>query len=860
MSVLQYKYLTDEHTWAELIAMTDVYTFNEYLDMMGFREMGNIFYDMSKKVKNGDTYYSALEKAGLSMNVFLGDGEDKIMNFEEMLNEILKYMNLHMIQEGEDFYIFDWKTIENNTADPWTCILKKKLYDNDNNEIPNNTTPVSDITLINKQIGMSDYSSDSTNLSMSEIYNQIQAKCTLATVDSVITSPTDNEDILAYFNKRELFMTEFISYGNCGPQCAGLRLKGMMNGACAYDCYSKDISTGGKYQMVAGYGGWNRDVDNDWELRDWYVQWVYNPNWTMTYKNQDIEEFIDISGQSRYNQQKIMKLLREKDSFPALVAISTMKDAITQTSTANRYPAVLTDPAVYLVISSNGRKNDTEGGADAVNQRNQEAAGSSGLLTYNNLTAANYSPADEDSTNFLVFKGKMILMPLIDVAGWEGWKMREYGVMTLNELQYSRDRSELPNPDVPFGTARDKFNMSNWDRGSVTFDSVDNFYTLGLSEWYGNGGGSYPRMMGKAGEYGYYQRLFWKTEQGAEKETTDPYSIYMYPPEELEEYQQYKYNYTSDGNTNDEYTKFPVLECRLKIGDKYLVEITSGLQKGEPEYHWYTEAEAPYLKDDNGNDTSTKKTTFTLGFDPVIGQPIIGKEYELANTADGRLFKETGTAIPIKNTDNLSGTLEFSIMGLIGTQWTDITRRNPWLFWKTQWQDKMVNIMDHVSSVWIKDFDIEITSSLDAPGVIAETKNKDLLYTSMEERKYIKTRDDIDFKINTQVSSEEAEQLGLSSTAMVSNAVNVDTSTGLEGIYAYGDSSNIQRPEKLYVDQYWNYYHLPKVILETEIHDTSTASYNMMDTYQITGFGKMMPHEVTRDLKKNSVKIKMRQI
>ena len=344
MSVLQYKYLTDTHTWSELIEMTDIYSFQEYLDMMGFREIGNVFYDMTKTKKKDATLYSVFNRTGLSMNVFLGDGEDKIMNFEEMLNEILKYYNLHMIQEGQDFYIFDWKTIENNTQNPWTCIMKKKLYDGDGNEIPNNTTPVADVSLFNKQITTDDYSSDSTNLSMAEIYNQIQAKCTLSNIDTVVESPTDNQDVLAYFPKRELFMTEFISHGNCGLQCAGLRLKGMMNGACAYDCYSKDISTGGKYQMVAGWGGWNRDVDNDWELQDWYVQWLYNPSWTLTYKNSDIEDFIDMSGQTKYNQQKVMKLLREKDSFPALLSISTMKEKISNNSNGDRYPSVLTDP------------------------------------------------------------------------------------------------------------------------------------------------------------------------------------------------------------------------------------------------------------------------------------------------------------------------------------------------------------------------------------------------------------------------------------------------------------------------------------------------------------------------------------
>ena len=106
---------------------------------------------------------------------YLIPSERKIhTNFEEMLNEILKYLNLHMIQEGEDFYIFDWKTVENNKQNPWTCILKKKLYDDNMEEIENNTTPTSNLVLSNKTISMNDYSSSDTNLSMSEIYNQIK--------------------------------------------------------------------------------------------------------------------------------------------------------------------------------------------------------------------------------------------------------------------------------------------------------------------------------------------------------------------------------------------------------------------------------------------------------------------------------------------------------------------------------------------------------------------------------------------------------------------------------------------------------------------------------------------------------------
>lgn len=867
MSTLQYKYLTDEHTWAELIAITDLYTFNEYLDMMGFREMGNVFYDMSKTIETNSVFNSALEKSEISMNVFLGDGEDKTMNFEEMLNEMLKYLNLHMIQEGENFYIFDWKTIENNKQNPWTCILKKKLYDDNMEEIENDTTPVSDIILSNKVIAKDDYSSDSTNISMTEVYNQIKAKCSVEKLDSVVSSPTEDSDWLSNWNARELFMTEFLSYnnGSRATSCAGARLKGMVNSPAATDCYSTDIGNAQFTMVMAGQGGaavWQKDCDNDWAIRDWYVQWCYNPKWTLKVRNSIVDDMGDLDGNSHVNQQKIMKLLRDNDSMPALLKISKTEKDITKTTDDRQY-AKLTKPVSYMVISVNGQGDDSENGAIALNNRNQTAAGTDGLFIYNNTTAANYSPNEDNQTNFFIFSSKIILAPKINVAGWEAWKYGWSGQQGTR-LYPNYDNAQYPTPDIDFGTFRDKLNLNS---GTVNFENIENYFTLGLWDaaftingqtYPAQGGSDYP-WQNLGDSKGYKQRLFWKnTGDVTQKPTPDPYSLYLYPYEDGME-TQYNYDYTSDGNTQDEYKKFPVLECELKIGDKYCVENTYGLQKENPTYQWLTYENCPYLKDEDGNDTDQKKTTFTLGFDPEIGHPIIGKEYELCNTVEGKYSEKTGTAIPIKKSDALSGALSFKIKGIIGTQWDNITRRHPTLFRHTKWYHNMVNILEHVSAIWIKDFKIETESSYSTEDA-KTSKNKDILYVSDEERKYIKTKDDIEFKINSQLTQEEAQNLGLSSTISVSNVVNSDTSLGLEGITIYNDSSTYGRPEKQYIDQYYNYYHLPKVIMETEIWDTSTGGYNLLDTFQVNGFGKMLTQGITQDLRKNSMTVKMRQI
>lgn len=864
MSVLQYKYLTDNHTWAELVAMTDIYSFNTYLDWMGFREIGNVFYDMSKVKNENNTISSILEHAGISMNVFLGDGEDKIMNFEEMLNEILKYLNLHMIQEGEDFYIFDWKTVENNKQNPWTCILKKKLYDDNMEEIENDTTPVSNLVLSNKTISMNDYSSSDTNLSMSEIYNQIKAKCTLSSVETAVTSPTVEDDLLSYFTVRELFMTEFNSYQGNG---VADRLKKMLKSTAATDCYSTDIGNAKytyTYASPGGGGSVERDADNQWSIIDWYVQWCYNPNWTLKWSNAIVNDMGDLNGQTHINQQKVMKLLRLHDSMPALVRISKVKDPITKKET-DRQHAILTSPETYLVISVNGQENDTEAGNDAANARYATASGTDGIMQWNNTVAANYSPDSDDDIKFLIIQGKLALSPKIKVCGYNGWDIHYSTSAAGRGPQYAlyvNNNTTKPNSDsVSFGELRDKlylFEELHPNTTSMDSDTVKDYFTLGNNgdQYFGNGDANYVYL---SDSQGYKTREFWKnTGSATAKPIPDPYELYMYPFEDYDNYHAYNYDYTADWDDNDVYKKFPVLECQLKIGDKYCVEITEGLQKENPRYEWLTLDQCPYRKDGDGNQLDTKKTTFTIGFDPEIGQPIIGKEYDLCNTVEGKYSKETGTAIPIRKSDRLSGALEFKIIGIVGTQWNNITKRDPDFWHHTKWYHNYVNIMEHVSAIWIKDFKIIPDGSNDK-SAISGTKNKDILYVSDEERKYIKTKDDIDFKINTALSNEEAQQLDIDNTISTSYVTDLDTSLNLVGVSQYTDTS-VNRPEKLYVDQYYNYYNAPKVILETDIWDTSTGSYNSLNTYQISGFGKMMATDITRDLRSNSVKVKMRQI
>lgn len=780
LSTLQYKYPTDDKTYAQLLADNDIYSFKYYItDILGGFST-SIMYDGSKTVGNE----SALDKCGISYNIFLGDSEDDVMNNEEILNELLQYLNLHIIQEGDKFFIYDWKTIENNSV-TWQSLSGT------------NTTTNPSVTNVNVTKGM--YSSDSTSLSMDDVYNQIQVKCDLEDTEDLVESPLDDDTLDSKFDRSQLYMSEYWVYGDTSD--AFYAFRNLVNSDMANNPASSNPNT--EYEQ--------------WGVDDWYVKWLYNPNWNITFHNEDLDSMIDTTtegGKTIYiNQFKVMKMLRENNFMPALVNVGHLKKALGHNSRKRLNSSL--DTNNYLVISVNGSKVDTDAAATQIDTDNQYAAGTNGILGYNSTEVTTLSPSNNEVTNYLVFSGKMILAPHINKSG-----------------------IVISNGDIKSG-------------GDFTFQQTVDF--ANASHMYGMG--KIPYKDGNA----YYAQEFWEAEKTTDTPTPNKTVKMAYPFIDIDANKQYQYNYCEDGNgggsTIDTYDKLPILECQFKVGDKYLVEITDNRNGEKPLYQWLTYDECPYLNDDDGEPTDVKKTTFTLGIDPEFEDYIIGKKYELSNTVDGRISDEVGTAIPITNADALAGRIEFKVMGLVNVTWNNLTRRHPTLFRHTQWYNNYVNLLAHCSNIWIEDFGVKVIS--DNGGADVKSQSQDLIYLSDEVRSYLKKKDDIDFKINTMISVQEAVNLGVKSTVSYTNVINTDTNLPIESIT--DNQGNTDRAERIYINEYWNYYNQPKIIIETDLHNDEN-DFNIFKTLTFNGFGKMFTTSLTHNLKNNSTHIICRQV
>ena len=100
--------------------LEDMFALFTSLDIDGNHTI-RLLYDKSKGLTQGNenTIFSDL---GMAESFIVGDEIDDVWTQEEVLKEILKYLNLHIVQQGFDFYIFDWNTLKTR-RNTWYDVL-----------------------------------------------------------------------------------------------------------------------------------------------------------------------------------------------------------------------------------------------------------------------------------------------------------------------------------------------------------------------------------------------------------------------------------------------------------------------------------------------------------------------------------------------------------------------------------------------------------------------------------------------------------------------------------------------------------------------------------------------------------------
>lgn len=696
----------------------------EGLDILGNQNI-KFWYDGSKAVDaQTANRYQVLRQLSISDLLFMGDDESDVWQQDEVLEELLKYLNLHIVQDGFNFYIFSWESVK-ATPDKiiWHDIVANSTK----------TTAQQAIT-----IALANVADCDTTISIGDVYNQLLLTAKVEDIESVIESPLDDDLLVSPYINKQKYLTEYSSDGE--GKTAYYAMKAMVNGEST------------------NYGGG--------AITHWYVKVMRNKLWTFPMKGNTGVDLVDYFGSEGTNQHALPDWLGQAPGA-AIMALGSVK---INTADDDNSPTSKVNMTNYLVVSVNGNGIDNDENkiypSVADIQKNIPYAVYTG-----NKAGGVFSPSDDKTTNYIVLSGKVILNPIMAVTG-------------------------------NFSAMRKKMGNSPPYQGS------------------GGGGGTTPPPMyfwhqtvpsRNNGDGRYYTRQYWQAET-PDKEVSWHEGVnsgfYPYTGDGPEEYE---FKYSAVGDSTDTISKVAVLACMLVIGDKCVVE--TGTEGQTTDFVWQKYKERSECQSDD----EYYRQCFTIGFDPKIGDKLVGTEFSIQNNIDYKIgIDAEGIAIPITKGDKISGQVRFMILGPVNATWDVITRRHPTFFRHTKWSSSSVPLLAHVSSILIKSFEVKVYSD---NGLISNgNDDNDIIYMSDTKETFVNKKDDLEFKINSALTAAECAQLGVSNTVKLSTPLNISTGDGV--LEVYDRNGNVKaKPEQIYVDSYYTEYHKPRIVMAQKLRD-----------------------------------------
>jgi len=678
------------------------------------------YYDGSKSVA-GAAPHAIFTRLSISELLFLGGEEDGVWQQDRVLEAVLKYLNLHIVQDGLQFYIFSWESVKSGHAISWQELTTGAAK----------TTTKSCI-----EFDMSNAAAADTSISIGEVFNQILLTCNVESIESVIESPLDDETLTSPYTNRQKYLTEFSADGE---------------GQTAYSAF---------YGMCHDI---NRDYPSGCTITDWYMQVKNNPNWTFPDAATG-ENLVDKYCTANADQQALPNHMQQAPCA-AIVSFGKVENQLDGTDNA---PVSKIDMDDYLVVSVNGNGSDDMAGAYPTESSLRDNAP---CAVYNGSTTGGiYSPSDSDTINYIVLSGKVALNPIMDFSG-------DY--KALHDAEYW---DEQKRPDGATGAP-----LEVWHKTVPSRNNADGRY---------------------------YTQKYYKAATPFADAVWDESTARGLVPFTGTGPQQYEFNYSAVGDGADRISKVAVLACMLIIGDKCVVETGTAGRVSDFQWRKYK------TRQECANDDEYYQQCFTIGFDPKIGDKLIGTEFDLQNNIDYTLgIDAEGIAIPVRKSDKVSGAVRFMILGPVNTMWGVITRRHPTWFRHTQWDENSVPLLAHVSSIFMKSFQIKIYSN---NGLINNTGDNDLLYMSDTRESYVNRKDDIEFEINSALTPAECQQLGVTDTVKLSTPLDLGTGAGLLAIYDRNKQQQA-KAEQLYVDSYYTEYHKPRLQMVHKLKDSDGA-------------------------------------
>ncbi len=714
------------------------------LDIVGGNAM-RYLYDGSKAVDDlAGNHYAIFGQLTVSELLFLGDEEDDVWQQDEVLEEILKYLNLHIVQDGFTFYLFSWESVKGDERIYWRDLLTGASV----------TTARQTTDIVTGLVTDTD-----TTISVGEVYNKIMLTAKVESMESVIESPLDNDLLKSPFSNKQKYMTEYSSDGE---------------GSKAINAF--DAMTHG--QETSYSGGC---------VTDWYVQMMNNSQWLFPKSGSGnlMEEYC-----SEGRNQHILPNWLAKNQGAAIMALGKVEK---KTDGKDNSPTSKVEMTNYLVVSVNGNCDDKE--ATTYPNTNSLKAGIPRAVYNGSMTGGVFSPTDEGTTNYIVLSGKLVLNPVMKLTD-------TYAQIHYSSMIYAWWHKTVPSRN--------------------------------------NGDGR------------YYTQQWWATETPNVGTTWDIITDHGFVPFTDTGPQLYEFKYSAIGDGSDHISKVGVLACMLIIGDKCVVE--KGTEGQVTDFEWRKYKTLEECQDED----EYYQQCFTIGFDPKIGDKIVGTKFDLQNNVSYELgIDAEGIAIPIKKGDKVSGRVRFMILGPVNAVWDVVTRRHKTWFRHTKWNSTTIPLLAHVSSIMVEQFEVKIYSD---NGLVNNTGDNDLVYMSDTKESFVNVKDDIEMKINSALTAAECQALDVTDSVKMSTPVNTLTGEGLLTIYDHNRGESA-KAEQLYVDSYYKEWHAPRVVMTQKLTDTDGGIVSLFAHYRHPMMGKtFFVQGISRNLTEGYAEMTLKEI
>lgn len=724
------------------------------LDILGGNDV-RYWYDGSKALDStAYNHYAIFGQLSVNELLFLGDEEDDVWQQDAVLEELLRYLDLHIVQQGLDFYIFDWSTKKKAETVTWHDIAAGT----------EKTVEITTTAITTQNVADTD-----AKVSVGETYSQIALTCETKSMEDVVRSPLDDDLLEKAFSGWQLYMTEYDAGG---------------------DGFSHRLDL---YNITHGYAAAATTNTGDWRVADWYVQVLRNPEWT--FPSHGTGDLYATYCAENKHQEGLPDVLSTQIGAGLL---SFGKAEMTgEKSRTDNSPTEKVSMTNYLVVGVNGNGEDEEAKA----YPNEEALKAAiPVAVYTGKAAGGaFMPSDDETTNYIVLSGRVILNPRLE----------------LTTSYKSLNGKKTPDEYL-----------------DMTFD----------------GDGAVEMRDGKS----YYTQQIWKAETPRSNPAWDENIIRGLQPFTDKGRQMYEFKYSAIGDSVDHISKISVLQCMLIIGGKCVVETGSNGNITDFEWHDYKPLS------ECADEDEYYAQSFSIGFDPKIGDKLIGTQFDLQNNISYKLgIDAEGTAIPIKKSDKVSGEVKFMILGPVNTLWDVVTRRHPTMFRHTKWRSTSVPLLAHVSDILLESFEIKVYSD---NGLVNNTDDSDLVYMSDTDKTYVNKKDDITFKLSSALTTGERQELGISDSVKMSTPVVASSGAGVLSIY--DRAKDVQaKPEKLYVDSYYTEYSTPRRELTVKLADKAGGLVSAFGRYRHTAMGKTFFVEgISRNIEEGYAEMKLKEI